>query len=244
MSRPPYKVTSAYEAFLEEFFRVAADANQTVSSSKAALNCFRPSGDNTTTTFEICLYLKDWPSKKLPRGKQLHVFMKVLEMLKRPEPLSGSSWGLMKSTVYLNYIVVSNSTAHLAQSLHFDFVEGGQTDHPIFHVQLTTERIPTDDLRNTGFDLELELPGQANECWVTTRIPTADMTLASVLYCMVADHLGTNFFRDFAERVHPVQERLPHPSFDVLKRSLEKSPTHFKGSHWFAHMHEPPQQNN
>jgi hypothetical protein len=145
----------------------------------------------------------------------------------------------------LNYFVVSDSNARLAQSLHFDFVEGGQTDHPMFHVQLTAEQIPTDELRMTGFDLEVELPGQANECWVTTRIPTPDMTLASVLYCMVADHLGTHFFKDFAERVNSLQERLPRPSFDaLLKKSFQKSPTHLKGSHWFAHMHEPAQQNS
>lgn len=245
MSRPPNKVASAYEDLLQAFHRVAEDANQTVSGPDVPLrNCFRPSGDDTTITFETCLYLKDWPCRKLPQGKRLHVLIKVLEMLKRLEPLSRNTWYLRKSNVYLNYVVVADSTAHLAQSLHFDFAEGGQSDHPIFHVQLTTEQIPTNDLRNTGFDLELELADQANECWVTTRIPTPDMTLASVLYCLVADHLRTDFFRDFAARVHSIQERLPHPSFGALKNSLQKVSTHFKSSHWFAHMLEPPQENN
>lgn len=243
MSRVPNKVASAYEALLQEFQRVAEDANQTVSVPHVPLqSCFRPSGDDTTVTFETCLYLKGWPCRKLPRGKRMDVLIKVLEMLKRREPLSRNSWCLTQSTVYLNYVVVADPIARIAQSLRFDFPEGGKSDHPIFHVQLTTEQIPTDDVRKAGFDLELKLPDQANECWVTTRIPTPDMTLASVLYCLVADHLRTSFFRDFAARVHSIQERLPHPSFGTLKNSLQKTSTHFKSSHWFAHMLEPREE--
>lgn len=240
MSRPPYGVTGAYEALLQEFRRIAEVANQTVSSPDAPLlSCFRPSEDNTAITFETLLYLKDWPCKKLPRGKRLHVIIKVREMLRKLEGVSGNSWSLTKSIVYLNYMVVSDSTARLAQSLHFDFVHGEQTDHPIFHVQLTAEQFPSDELQRTSFDLELESPVHANECSVTTRIPTPDMTLASVLYCLVADHLGTHFFNDFAQRVHSIQDRLPHPSVDALKKSLQRSSTHLKSSHWFAHMHKP-----
>ncbi len=245
MTRLPYRVTSAYEGLLQEFRRVAEDANRTVSSSRAPLgSCFRPSGDNSTVTFETCLCLKNWPCKKLPRGKRLYVLIKVLEILERLGPLPNSSWGLINSTVYLNYIVVSDTTAHLAQSLHFDFVVGGQTDHPIFHAQLTDEPIPEADLRSTGCDFKLKLTEPSTECWVTTRIPTPDMTLASVLYCIVADHLGTSFFRDFADRVHSIQERLPQPSFEALKMSLQESSSHFKCSHWFAHTRELSDQNS
>lgn len=245
MSRLPYRVTSAYESLLQEFYRVAEDANQTVSSPEAPLqSCFRPSGDDSTVTFETILCLKDWPCKKLPRGKHLHVLIKVLETLKKLGLPADSYWCLTKSTVYLNYVVVSDSTARLAQSLHFDFVDGGQAGHPIFHVQLTGEPILEADLRGAGCDLDLKLTDPPTECWVTTRIPTPDMTFASVLYCIVADHLGTSFFRDFAERAHSIQERLPHPSFDALKESLHVSSTHLKSSHWFAHMREPTQQNS
>jgi hypothetical protein len=58
--------------------------------------------------------------------------------------------------VYLNYFVVSSSDARLVQALHYDFVEGGQTNHPLFHVQLSNEPIPEAELRATGFDLELK----------------------------------------------------------------------------------------
>jgi hypothetical protein len=239
MNTLPYRVSSAYEELFHQFRRVAEDANQTVSFPETPVpGCFRPAARDTTVTFETCLYLKNWPSNKLRRGKQLHVLVKVLEALKRLGPLPRGRWSLTRSTVYLNYIIVSGRTARLAQSLHFDFVEGGQDDHPIFHLQLTAEQIPANDLRTAGFDLELELPDQANECGVTTRIPTPDMTLASVLYCIVADHLGTHFFKDFAEHVRPIEGRLPHPTAEALRKSLQKPSTHFKSSHWFAHMHE------
>jgi hypothetical protein len=126
----------------------------------------------------------------------------------------------------------------LVQSLHFDFVESGQPHHPFFHLQLTDELIPEGDLSSVGFDLEIEPPGQSNHCWVTTRIPTPDMTLASVLYCLVADHFGDGVFDQFANKIHLLQGRLSCPKFDTLKASLGKFPTHFKSSHWFAHMHE------
>lgn len=235
----PSKVRSAYESFLEAFSEIVQGANRNVSFPDAPVaSCFTDSGRGTTVEFKRCLYLKDWPCRKLPVSKRLDVAVMALEEITR------DSWLLKRSTVYLNYFVVSNATALLVQSLHYDFVEGGQPHHPFFHVQLTHEPIPEADLRSTGFDLQLKLQEPSSECWVTTRIPTSDMTLVSVLYCLVADHLGAGFFGQFAERVHSIQERLPPPTFDVLKDSIQKSSAHFKSSHWFAHMREPAQENS
>ena len=125
---------------------------------------------------------------------------------------------------------------YMVQSLHYDFVEDGQHDHPFFHVQLTDELIPQEDLQNAGFGLSVAVSG--NECWVTTRIPTPDMTLASVIYCLMADHLGASGFSEFAENVESIQNRIPAPSFEPIKKSLDASAAHFKSSHWFSHMDE------
>ena len=143
----------------------------------------------------------------------------------------------MKSTVYLNYFVVSGAAVQLVQSMHYDFVHGGQTCHPLFHLQLDSDTIPTDDLRELGVDIEkLRLPEAANECWVTTRIPTADMTFPSVLYCLAGDHLPEGIFSQFAQKSRSIQERLPILEFEELRKSLTLGPLHFKSSHWFAHM--------
>ena len=236
--RTPNNVRSAYENFLG-YFRVAVeDAHaEVLPSDRPVDSCFTDSG-STTVDFKRCLYLRNLPCRKLSGSKRLDVLIMALEKIAR------NSWTLKSSTVHLNYIVVSNATALLAQSLHFDYVEGGQQDHPFFHVQLTDEPIPENDLRSTGFDLELNLPEQSTECWVTTKIPTPDMTLASVLYCLVADHLGAGIFSQFAQRVHSIQERLPPPSVDALKKSLQMSSDHLKSSHWFAHTHNPTQHNS
>jgi len=230
----PSKVRSAYESLLEAFCEIVQGADRKVLIPDTPVaSCFTSSGEGMTVEFKRCLYLKDWPCRKLPAGKRLDVALMAREEITR------ESWLLKRSTVYLNYFVVSDATAFLVQSLHYDFVEGGQLHHPFFHVQLTHETIPEADLRSTGFDLQLKLQEPLSECWVTTKIPTSDMTLASVIYCLVADHLGAGFFDQFAERVHSIQESLPHPSFDALKDSIQKSSAHFKSSHWFAHMRGP-----
>jgi len=233
--RLPSGVRSAYENFLEAFRDAVEVAGGQITFPDVPLpSCFTLSGNGMSVAFSRCLYVKHLPCRKLSGSKRLDVVVKAVEEITR------DSWSLTKSTVYLNYFVVAKDSALLAQSLHFDFVEGGQPGHPFFHLQLTDEPIPQDDLEKTGFNLHLELPDQPNECWVTTRLPTPDMTLASVLYCLVADHFA-NFFGPFAERVQSIQEQLPQPSFEALKESLQDSSLHFKSSHWFAHLREPTQ---
>jgi len=230
----PSWVRSAYENFLEAFCETVQGANRNVSfPDKPVASCFTESGNSQTVEFKRCLYLKDWPCRKLPASKRLDVAVMALEEITKV------SWRLKRSTVYLNYFVVSNATAVLVQSLHYDFLEGGQPHHPFFHVELTHDAISENDLRSTGFDLQLKLQEPPSNCWVTTRIPTSDMTLASVLYCLVADHLDPRFFDQFAERVHSMLEGLPPPSFDPLRNSIQNSSAHFKSSHWFAHMRDP-----
>src|SRR4051812_42721737 len=113
---PPNKIGSAYEAFLEAFSTAAAAANHEVKfPDRPVRSCFRKIGD-TSVVFERCLYLKDWPSRRLGTNKRLDIAVKTLETF-TTEP----EWQLTKSTVYLNYLIVSNSTAKLVQSLHYDF---------------------------------------------------------------------------------------------------------------------------
>jgi hypothetical protein len=243
--KTPYKLWGAYEAFIEAFRTAAEEANRPVEFDSTPLpSCFRPL-ESGKAMFERCIYLKGWPSRTLGTNnwssrtlsshKRLDIIVHALEEFTRPD------WLLTKSTVYLNYLVVSNNRARLAQSLHFDFDANArvQHPHPLFHVQLHLElvRFPENELRSMGLDAEVVVPQEPNECWVTTRIPTPDMTLPSVLYCLVADHLGAGIFNQFAEGVHSMlQDRLPPPNFDSVKESLQRSPDHFKSSHWFAHL--------
>ncbi len=231
---PPSKVRSAYEALIASFQIVVEDANVTMVLSRPPGACFE-STDAEGPVFKTCLWLKGWPHRRLGSKKRLDVAVCALETF----DASDATWRLTKSTVYMNYLIVEDSTALLVQSLHYDFVAGGQEHHPLFHVQLTHELISQEYLRDVLIDLELKLQDDPNPCWVTTRIPTPDMTLSSVLYCLVADHLAPANSRDFHERTQSIYDRLPALSFDTLIKSLEKS-SHFKSSHWYAHMRKLP----
>ncbi len=235
---PPYHVTNAYESFLEEFRKAVEGRNGQVLPLFVPLgSCFRESTHSGSVDFSICLYLKGCPCKRVPHGKRLDVVIKALETLDK------SSWFLMRSTVYLNYFVAADSMGKLVQSLHYDFVDGGQANHAFFHAQLNDKSIPEGDLRSIGFELQLDVPDQSVQTCADTRVPTPDMTLASVLYCLAADHLA-EIFSQFAESVNAVQDRLPPVRFEALKNSLSKSSGHFKSSHWFAHMLKPIHQNS
>lgn len=228
----PYSVGNAYESLINRFQGAVEDAGRTFYRlARPILSGFTEGGDAESAEFSECLYLKNWPCRKLPSDKRLDVVVKAVETLAR------SDWSLKKSTVYVNYFVVAQGKAELVQALHYDFVHDGQPDHPFFHVQLSDEMIAAEELRSVGFEEELKPNNLLNHCWVTSRIPTSDMTMASVLYCLLAGHCGEGVFREFAQEILSVQDRLPIPQFDALKKSLQKS-AHFKSSHWFAHMGE------
>jgi hypothetical protein len=236
---PPNALRSAYEDFREAFRSAAEDANREVYFSNVPIHdCFTDSGDAASADFTYFVYLKDWPCRKLAGTKQLDVIVKVRERFHR----DGQQWRLTKSTVYVNYLVVGDGRRILAQALHYDFDEAGQPAHPFFHVQLTVDPIPQHELASKGIVVDFEVPNPAGECFVASRIPTPDMTFASVLYCLMADHMGAGtgsgpaIFDTFANNVRPIQPRLPTLSFEALRNSLQASFGNFKSPHWFAHM--------
>ncbi len=235
MAIPPNEVRSAYENFLAAFRRAAEQAGNQVKPVDPPVQSLFNRVAADKAKFEHCLYLEEWPSRRLGAGKRLDVAIKALE-----EFATDPQWLLTKSTVYLNYILVSDTTAELVQALHYDFdsTVAPITPHPLFHVQLHHDFISEDDLRaaNEGFDLKLIQPSADDKCLGTTRIPTPDMTFASVLYCLVADHLQPTIFKDFADAVYPIlNDKIPPPNFASIKKSMDESPAHFKSLHWFAH---------
>jgi hypothetical protein len=222
----PYNVVSAYESLVEEFRKAVEGANGQLLVAAPLKSRFLRAGDDNVN-FDFFLYLKGCPCLKLPPRKRLDVLIRARETLER------KAWSLIRSTVYLNYLVFSNSKLRAIRCLHFDFQEGGQSGHPLFHVQLMDDLIPH-DLQSFGIELTPKPAHQSHHEWIPSRIPTSDMTLASVLYCLAADHLGNDKFAQFQERVRTIEERLPILRFSALKKSLDAS-KHFKSSHWFSH---------
>jgi len=229
---PPHAVSDAYVGLLEAFRAAVEDAGMTVKLPSRAVSASFIASGSTTAVFARSLYLRNWPDRRMPRSQRLDLVVSALETFQT------LTWSLTKSTVYLNYLVETSDVAvQLVQSLHFDFTANGQDCHPFFHVQLNDEVIAEQyirDLRSESFDVELRPPKDRQISSVAMSIPTPDMTLASVLYCLVAHHLP-GVFPAFAKRVHTIQNRLPLVGFDALRNSMMKS-CHFKSSHWFAHM--------
>jgi hypothetical protein len=233
----PPKIWLAYETVLESFRTAVEEAGRQVFfPDRPVASSFTGSGQ-ATVEFKRCLYLRDLPSRQLSGSKRLDVVIMASEELQKGTgEHERELWTLRKSKVQLNYIVVGDGIGKLAQALRFDFDQAGQPDHPFFHVQLNDELIAAGECLTGHVDFEVQIPSERSECCVTTRIPTCDMTLASVLYCVAADHLGGPIFKQFAQKVISLEDRLPPLRFDALKNSIATSPLHFKSVHWFAHM--------
>jgi hypothetical protein len=221
-----YGQLNAYERLIESFSAAVEDAGGRLKVPDVPLrSCFTPQG-TASVKFKRCLYLRDCPCKKKPSGQRMDIAISVCE------EITPNCWSLDRSTVYVNYFFVEGQEATLVQALHYDFFPGGQAGHPFFHVHLTAELICLAEFHDLGVELQREV----GEIPIITRIPTSDMTLASVLYCLAADHLEPAIFEKFAKDVHAIEGKLPTLRFDALKESLEGNRDHFKSSHWFAHM--------
>ncbi len=231
---PPSHVRSAYEGVLAALEDAASSANCSIPYSSHPISSRFFEIDRDRAEFKMVTWLKGWPCRHLKNSERLDIIISAFETFQR------TSWSILKSTVNAYYLIISNSRAPLFQSLHYDYNSGEQGHHAFFHVQLSDKPIPEDQLqeiRSHGFDVELPAPDDARKSCVKTGIPTPDMTLASVLYCLVADHLKNPIFCDFAKRIDSIQDRLPLLDCETLKESLKNS-KHLKSFHWFAHLRE------
>lgn len=221
-----YGQLNAYERLIESFSAAVEGAGGRLRVPDVPLrSCFTPQG-TASVEFKRCLYLRDCPCKKKSSGQRMDIAISVCE------EITPSCWSLDRSTVYVNYFFVKGTEATLVQALHYDFFPGGQAGHPFFHAHLTAELICLAEFHDLGVELQQDVA----EVPIITRIPTSDMTLASVLYCLAADHLEPTIFAKFAKDVQAIENKLPTLRFDALKESLEGNRDHFKSSHWFAHM--------
>ncbi|HXN47734.1 MAG TPA: hypothetical protein VN893_13900 [Bryobacteraceae bacterium] len=229
----PYDRVNAYERLLNSFATAVEEAGGEVRVPDVPLsNCFTSRG-SAGVEFKRCLYLRDCPCRRKPTGVRMDIAVSVLE------EITPDIWSLDRSTVYINYFLVADRKAHLAQALHYDFVREGQEQHPFFHAHLTAQLVCLSEFHDT--DLGVDRREGAPETPIGARIPTSDMTIASVLYCLAADHLEPAIFEKFAKEVRAIEDRLPMLRFDALKASLEGNRDHFKSSHWFAHTLEKAQ---
>lgn len=223
----PYKVTAKYELLIEalSLAGTSADCGEVV-LAKPVLGCFSP--DNADEeSFDCTLYLKGWRWKGVSPKERINILIHAKERIRSTDHV------LLSSTVCVNYFTALDNVPKLLQAFHYDY-DPGQKDHPLFHMQVTNRCIA---LSSVDIEqLEIQIPAAVAPVLRCARVPTCDMTLASVLLCLAADHVGGGLFAEFLEKIYEFQKEMPQPNIDKLRHSLGVPVQDVRSSHWFRHM--------
>lgn len=221
-----HSVTGKYEALIQELKDVGTKANcGDVTEAKPIHSCFR-SDTAGNELFECALHLKEWRWKGVSGKERINILVQAREKIRR------SDYRLLNSTVCVNYFRVHDGK--LLQAFHFDY-NPCQPDHPLFHMQVTDRCIELSAADLAALEVTLPAPGE-NGVLRCARVPTCDMTLASVLLCLAADHVGGTIFAEFFARICDLQKDMPQPDIVKLRESLGASPGNVRSSHWFRHL--------
>ena len=224
----PYKVTEKYERLISALSEAGTGADcGEVAAARPVLSCFR-SDDSGEVIFDCTLYLKSWRWKGVSTKERINILIHAKERIHRTNQV------ILSSTVCVNYFTVSDEHLAFLQAFHYDY-DPGQKDHPLFHMQVTNRCIAlsTEDSEQ----LELQMPvAVAPAVLRCARVPTCDMTLASVLLCLAADHVGGPLFAEFLAKICDLQKEMPQPNIDKLGNSLGIQVRDVRSSHWFRHM--------
>ena len=231
----PYKVTGKYELLVAALSEIGASADYgEIALSKPVLSCFR-SGEDGEVVFECTIHLKGWRWKGVsPRGR-INILIHARERIRRTDHV------LLSSTICVNYFTASDDQIELLQAFHYDY-DPKQRDHPVFHMQVTNRCVALSAADSES--LEIRLPATpAPPVLRCARVPTCDMTLASVLLCLAADHVGGPLFAEFFAKICDLQKELPQPNIDILCNSLGTPVQDVHSSHWFRHTVVIPERN-
>jgi hypothetical protein len=228
MGAVAYKVSSPYEQLIAAIDDAASNANSgSVRQPQSIISCFDRGPDGVH--FNCLLILENW---KWRPGKTTEA---VTLVGKARERLSLDAATLLESVVQVSYFEMNSGKPAVLHSVHYDF--GPPLDcHPTFHAQFTANPVIPTIEETAEIKCELQFEHAAGRCFKNARIPTSDMTFASVLLCLAADHLGGQFFLDFRAKVLEIQKAMPQPDYEALRSSLADESTHLSNSHWFAHM--------
>jgi len=216
-----------YDALVHALQEIAEQADSgTVFWTKPLSGRFRY--DAGKAVLDAHLHLSGWKWRSDSSKHRLHILLRVRETIQC------SDKALFASNVHVDHYLVKEGTAKLLQSMHFDFA-GEEDCHPVFHAQVCADPISLDSQTATELEFDFAVDSSAVSCFRDARIPTSDMTVASVLLCLAADHLGKPFFCQFRDKAIDLQPHLPQPAFALLKQSLTAEPQHLSSSHWFTH---------
>jgi len=139
-----------------------------------------------------------------------------------------------KSSVYVTYFKRSahEGIAKVLENLRFDFhPEIGEADHPLLHAHVFSDKKPPSypGQLMKNFTIDWHSLGERLNAF---RLPTPNMTLPSVLCCLVASHLGADMLKALLDKTK--NQRESFPSLAISSEQLELfSRNPFAGSQWF-----------
>ncbi len=228
MTAVKYEVSSRYEQLIVAIEDAANQANAGIVHRRQSLvGCFHKHSDNVT----FCCYLvmENWKWRAAKTSEIVTIVVQVTETL------SKDAGTLVESVVGVSYFEMKGAKPAVLHSIHYDFGPPLKC-HPTFHAQFSAQPFipPSEEISQLNCDLDFE--NSTSRCFKNARIPTSDMTFASVLLCLAADHIGGQFFAEFKAKVLEIQELMPKPSCESLQMSLQADRSHLGSSHWFAHM--------
>jgi len=221
----PYKVTGKYESLIVALSKVGTDADcGEATLLKPIASCFRSAG-SSVVEFDCVLSLKSWRWKGVSKNERINILVHAKESIRRADHV------LLKSTVCVNYFTGTADAPLLLQAFHYDY-DPEPFDHPLFHMQVTNRCIALTAADIASLEVRLPIEG-APPVLRCARVPTCDMTLASVLLCLAADHVGGTIFNEFMEKICELQADLPQPAIELLGNSLGAPVRNVRSSHWF-----------
>jgi len=222
------RLRSCYENLLEATESVALQANEIVRRPQNVSGRFRHA--NNRVTFECFVVLENWSARSSSAKERVTIVVRA------QEEMSVTGDTLYQSTVGVSYFEPADGGARLLHTVHFDFGPQ-QRCHPTFHAQLTKEPVIPSEEEKTELRCEVTFLPENGCCFKNARIPTSDMTLASVLLCLFADHIKDEIFAEYKRRIREIQQAMPRPNYDAaMQDSLKADLTRLGSSHWFAHI--------
>ena len=164
-------------------------------------------------------------SKRLGFDKgQLKILISPRETIKKDQP-----WNIKESTIELAYVAhdLTKGETDLLLGLHCDFSATSSGDphsaHPLFHAQLTSRFVKLNDLL-----------GGANKnrmkCLPQFRLPTAHMSLPSVLLLVAADQFTEPQYLAF---LRELRKTTSFPSMNNTNFSTRLEGSRMRSCAWY-----------
>lgn len=183
----PGELVNEYRRFWMAFQTVCKSAGVIAKPSDGGTLQLRP---DRAKPGELCIasriYLQNWPLRGAGPAEKIHILINGLETYIQSTKL------MRKSSIQVLYTEVTGAGAKTLMALHYDFDHVVQAAHPVFHAQFGMGDFTHPSFKEMGFRSAVP-PAPTGVIFNSVRIPTAGMSLASVLMSIAADHLDAKF---------------------------------------------------